>query len=289
MKIITDLAEMASWRHQAHRLGLSVGLVPTMGALHQGHLALVQSAREQSAQVVVSIFVNPTQFGPREDWQRYPRTLEQDQSLLVEAGVDLLLLPEAPDIYPPHHQTTIQVNPLGQELCGHHRPGHFQGVATVVTILFHLVQPDRAFFGLKDYQQWILVNRLVQDLHLPIHLVGVPTVRESDGLAMSSRNRFLTPKERTLATTLHQALQSAHQAWQNGVTDPGLLEDVARQILERQGIESIDYVAIRDAATLAPITSATPAHANRVMLVAARVGSVRLIDNLPFNFDPQGV
>jgi pantoate--beta-alanine ligase len=263
---------VADCREKRH----TIGFVPTMGALHAGHISLVRQARIQTSRVVVSIFVNPTQFGPNEDFTRYPRTLAADEALLASAGCDALFLPAAEDIYPPGHQTRVTVPPLNSMLCGGFRPGHFDGVATVVALLFHLVKPQRAYFGTKDYQQYVLIRRMVTDLHMPVAVIGLPTVREPDGLALSSRNRYLNPGERQQATALYRALCHARTLRQNGIQDASLLEREARAVLEQAGIDRIDYVAVRDPETLVPLEQLSgPA----VLLIAAHVGPARLIDN----------
>ncbi|MEO5331436.1 MAG: pantoate--beta-alanine ligase [Magnetococcus sp. YQC-5] len=277
MPVLTDLASLRRWIADCRAQGEQIGFVPTMGALHPGHLALLQAARNATQRVVVSIFVNPTQFGPQEDFARYPRTLEQDRALLEKAGCDALFLPDAALMYPPGFQTTVQVEPLGSDLCGRTRPGHFAGVALVVTLLLHMVQPDVIVLGLKDYQQFVLLRRLVQDLAMPIQVVGVPTVRESDGLALSSRNRYLDEKQRHQARCLYQALVAARDMRRSGQTDPLVLEETARQILEASGVDVVEYVALRDQVTLLPVTRIQE---DPVLLMAVKLGTTRLIDNM---------
>ncbi|MBF0273514.1 MAG: pantoate--beta-alanine ligase [Magnetococcales bacterium] len=279
MELLTDSMALAHWRGACRQQGGAIGFVPTMGALHPGHLSLIRAAREQCTHVVASIFVNPTQFGPNEDFARYPRTLEADREMLESVGCDAVYLPSVSEIYPEGFQTTIRVEPLALDLCGRSRPGHFDGVAGVVTILFNRVRPDVAFFGLKDYQQFLLIRRLVTDLVLPLRVVGVPTVREADGLAMSSRNRYLGPEDRVRATALHRGLLAARQAWRAGERQVAVLERVARGVLEQAGIETVEYVAVREAHTLRGVTQVAD-HDDVVMLMAARVGGARLIDNM---------
>ncbi|MBF0138349.1 MAG: pantoate--beta-alanine ligase [Magnetococcales bacterium] len=276
MELLTNRQLLEHWVRETRSAGHRLGFVPTMGALHAGHRSLFLAARQTCDRVIGSIFVNPTQFGPNEDYQRYPRTLEQDQALLEEAGCDALFLPTVQDIYPDGHQTQIQVRDLADDLCGRCRPGHFQGVATVVAILFNLVRPDQACFGLKDYQQFLVIRRMVRDLAMPIEVTGLPTVREADGLAMSSRNRYLDPPARQRALALFRAMERAQVAYAGGETDAARLEELARQVLTEAGIGQIDYVAVRDPDTLLPLARIEQ---DPVILVAARVGAARLIDN----------
>ena len=282
MELLTNNDAATHWVMQRQEHGQTIGFVPTMGALHEGHLTLVRKARTQATKVVVSIFVNPTQFGPNEDFDHYPRTLEADKALLEEVGCDALYLPSVEDIYPTGSQTRILVPELSKELCGAARPGHFDGVATVVTILLNIIRPHRAYFGLKDYQQFVLIQRLVQDLHLPVALVGVEISREADGLARSSRNRYLNNEQRAQAPALYRALQAGESTFQAGERDPKALEAVARQVLEEAGIQrvDVDYVAVRNPDDLTvPLRMGNRA----AMLIAARVGPARLIDNALFS------
>ncbi|MBF0158779.1 MAG: pantoate--beta-alanine ligase [Magnetococcales bacterium] len=278
MERIETLEQLRQWRSRQRQQSLRVAFVPTMGALHQGHLALVRAAQQRADRVIVSIFVNPTQFGPHEDFDRYPRLPEQDSALLQMVGCHALFLPNHETIYPAEHQTTVQVTGLDQKLCGRLRPGHFQGVATVVTILLNLVQPDTALFGLKDYQQFVLIRRMVRDLRLPVQVEGVATVREPDGLALSSRNRYLSPVERQRATALFQALTAAGQLYRSGENRRDVLIDQATGILQRAGIHQIDYVELCDPDTLA--TAPEQMTDDVIMLIAARLTGARLIDNL---------
>ncbi|MDT8406945.1 MAG: pantoate--beta-alanine ligase [Methylococcales bacterium] len=276
MKTATSLAETRSIIQQWRQFKHSTALVPTMGNLHAGHLALVKRARAQANKVVVSIFVNPTQFAPGEDYRSYPRTESEDAALLREAGVDLLFMPTAADMYPPGTQTRIHVGDLANILCGASRPGHFDGVATVVAKLFNIIQPDQAYFGLKDYQQWQVINALVQDLNLPIALHSVATLREPDGLAMSSRNTYLTDSQRQIAPILWQTLSNIAQTLAEGQRDYSTIAQQGSQRLTQAGFE-VDYVDIREAASLAP---ATDAATDKIILAAAKLGQARLIDNL---------
>jgi pantoate--beta-alanine ligase len=258
-----------------------LALVPTMGALHEGHLTLVRAARERAAHVAVSIFVNPRQFGAGEDLAAYPRPIEQDQALLEGEGVSLLWLPTPAAMYPPGYATNVAISGVSQGLCGGARPGHFDGVATVVCKLFHQVQPDCALFGEKDWQQLAVIRRMARDLDLTQPLVdaiiGVPTVREADGLAMSSRNAYLTPQQRADAAALPQAMKAAIWALQRGEPVASALLEL-EEILLAGGFDSIDYAELRDADSLEPLTALTERPAR--LLVAARIGKARLIDNM---------
>jgi pantoate--beta-alanine ligase len=268
-------AEVSGWR----RAGERVVLVPTMGALHAGHLALMARAKEVGQRVVASIFVNPTQFGPNEDFSRYPRDTETDLSLLAQAGVDAAYLPEVSGMYPEHFSTRIEVDGLTEGLCGAYRPGHFSGVATVVTKLLNQVQPDIALFGEKDFQQLLVIRRAVRDLDLPVEIQGVPTLREVDGLALSSRNRYLDADERARAPHLQAVLARIGEGLAAGGHAGPLLAE-GRAALKAAGFDPVQYLEIRDAETLAPVERATrPVR----VLAAAYLGRTRLIDNVPAN------
>jgi len=265
-------AAVAAWRRADER----VVLVPTMGALHAGHLALMARARSLGRRVVASIFVNPTQFGPNEDFSRYPRDTETDLALLAEAGVDAAYLPEVSGMYPEHFSTRIEVGGLTEGLCGAYRPGHFSGVATVVTKLLNQVQPDCALFGEKDYQQLLVIRRAVRDLDLPVEIRGVPTLREADGLALSSRNRYLAPEERARAPRLHAVLSEIAAGLAAGGSAGPLIAG-GRAALVEAGFAPVQYLEVRDAETLAPVEHASrPAR----VLAAAYLGRTRLIDNV---------
>ena len=255
-----------------------LGLVPTMGALHEGHLALVRRARLENATVVASIFVNPTQFGPQEDLSTYPRDMERDLALLEAEGVDLVYAPTPEEVYPPGFDTWIEPGALANRLEGEARPGHFRGVATVVAKLFNVVGPDRAYFGQKDGQQLAVIRQLVRDLNLKVEIVAVPTVRDPDGLALSSRNVYLTLEERKAAPVVYRALSKAQQLWENGERDAGKLRETARQVLESESLlKGIDYVSVADGATLAELERVeVPA----MVSTAVRLGRTRLIDNV---------
>ena len=257
-----------------------LGLVPTMGALHEGHLSLVHQARAECAAVTMSIFVNPTQFGPHEDFSRYPRPIERDLALAEAAGVDLVFNPSVEEMYPPGHSTSVEVGGPTLRWEGERRPGHFRGVATVVTKLFTIVAPQRAYFGAKDFQQSAVIRRLVADLNLPVEVVVCPTVREPDGLALSSRNVYLTAEERPVASALHRALQTGRQLIAGGTRDARTVQRAMQAVLDDTPGVTVDYVAVVDPATLEPLDQIDrPAHG----LIAARLGNVRLIDNLPLS------
>ncbi|MBF0383632.1 MAG: pantoate--beta-alanine ligase [Magnetococcales bacterium] len=276
MIVLEDRKSLNDWVEQSRLRGGKVGFIPTMGALHEGHLSLVREARKSCSQTIVSIFVNPTQFGPGEDFDQYPRTFVEDKALLEDISCDAIFLPSPEVIYPPGGQTFITVEPLASQLCGASRPGHFQGVATVVTILLNLVRPHAAYFGVKDYQQLTLIKQMVRDLALAVEVVGVPIVREKDGLALSSRNRYLTTEERKQAAALYKALCTAKSLYKDGELRAKELEQAARGVLLESGIEQIDYVEVRDKEKLtSELTADDP-----VMLIAARVGKTRLIDNM---------
>ena len=261
--------------------GDSLALVPTMGALHPGHLALVEEARRRAARVVVSIFVNPTQFGPNEDLAAYPRREATDVKLLDDAGCDLLWLPTVEEMYPGDASTTIHVGGVSEGLCGAVRPGHFDGVATVVAKLFNQVRPDTAIFGEKDYQQLAVIRRLNRDLDFGIDIVGMATQREDDGLARSSRNIYLTEAHRAVARALPRALGEAARAIQAGANVATILDQARTRILAA-GFDSVDYVELRDAEALAPMTTLDR---EARLLAAARLGGTRLIDNLAVTAD----
>ena len=267
-------AQVAAWRQAGER----VAFVPTMGNLHRGHIHLVERAREQAPRTVASIFVNPTQFGPNEDFAGYPRTLAEDARQLKAAGLDVLFAPPVAEIYPRplEDMTAVTVPELSGILCGASRPTHFRGVATVVGKLFNMVQPDAALFGEKDWQQLMVIRRLVEDLNFPVEIIGVPTVREADGLAMSSRNRYLTPQERAIAPALYATLSASAQRLRAGERDYQRLADEAKTALAAAGFRP-DYFEIRRAGDLKP-PSGEDTHLR--ILAAAWLGKARLIDNL---------
>ncbi len=268
---------------RAARLGRSgsLGLVPTMGYLHRGHLALVRRAREENDLLAVSIFVNPAQFGPSEDYEAYPRDMDRDLELLRRQGVDYIFAPAVEEVYHPDHDTWIDPGDLGARLEGAHRPGHFRGVATVVAKLFNVVGPDRAYFGQKDGQQVAVVRRMVSQLDMAVDVVAVPTVREDDGLALSSRNVYLTPEQRQAAPAIFRALLAAERLWIRGERDGHALRGAVRTVLDETPlIEAVDYVSVAGTRDLAELDRVTgPA----MVSVAVRMGRARLIDNLVLN------
>lgn len=277
MNHINRVADLRDWRRRAGR----VVFVPTMGALHEGHAALVREARRLAGtegRVAVSIFVNPLQFGPNEDFSRYPRTLDADLAICAAAGADLVFAPPVDEVYLPDRSIQVSENRLSRVLCGASRPGHFDGVCTVVAKLFNLVQPDDAVFGKKDYQQLAILRRLVRDLDFPVQLHGLDTVREPDGLALSSRNRYLSTEERAQAPALQAALQQARAAWHGGVSDPeALLAGVRNHLAAAAPLGRIDYAALVNRHTLEPQTQAD---AEGLLALAVFFGRARLIDNL---------
>lgn len=267
----------------ARARGERVGLVPTMGALHEGHLALVREAKKHASFVVCSIFVNPTQFGPNEDFARYPRDLEGDLAKLADASA--VFAPDASAMYPPGDETRVNVGALAAHLCGPHRPHHFEGVATVVTKLFGIAGPCTAVFGKKDYQQLAVLRRVAEDLHLPVEVVGHPIVREADGLAMSSRNVYLSADERRRALALSRGLSAAARAFAAGERNAGRLRGLAVAEVE-QVSTSVDYVTIADADALVPFEETAEIGRRAVIAIACRIGKTRLIDNLVLGEDP---
>lgn len=256
--------------------GNVIGLVPTMGALHEGHLSLIRAARSECGFVVVWVFVNPTQFGPQEDLNRYPRDLERDLRLSHEAGADVVFAPDVAEIYPPDFSTWVDVEGLGDGLCGASRPGHFRGVCTVVTKFFNICAPDRAYFGQKDAQQLAIIRRMTRDLDMPIEIVSCPTLREPDGLAMSSRNAYLSEEERRQAVVLRQALARAEDLVESGERDAAVVEVAIREVLAGAPLGRVDYIAIVDAGDMRAVPTI-----DRECLIALAVkfGSTRLIDN----------
>lgn len=276
MDTVTTASELRSRLRTLRRDGRRIGFVPTMGYLHAGHLALVQRARQECDYVVASIFVNPLQFGPAEDFDRYPRDLERDSALLTEGGCDLLFAPTVDEMYPQKQVTFVEPTLLTEHLCGASRPGHFRGVATVVTKLLHLVEPDRAYFGEKDAQQLAVIRRMVADLNMDVTIVGVPIVREPDGVAMSSRNAYLNPEERKAAVVLSQALSLARELVGGGERDAGAVLGAMRDLIARERLARIDYVSAVDADTLQPVARL----GDRVLVaLAVYIGKTRLIDN----------
>jgi pantoate--beta-alanine ligase len=273
---LTTIPDLRSWTRSQRAAGRRIGLVPTMGYLHEGHLALVDEARQRADTVIMTIFVNPLQFGPSEDLARYPRDLPRDRSLAGKRGVDALFVPSVEAMYPAGSEVRVMPGATAERWEGAARPGHFAGVLTVVAKLFHLVQPDLACFGQKDIQQLTLVRRMVRDLDWPIEIVSVPTVREADGLALSSRNAYLDAADRRRAVSLSRALQTAHRAWCEGERRAPAIEQVMRQELKQPEIR-VEYIALVDPDTFAPVTTVD---GRTVVALAARVGGTRLIDNI---------
>jgi len=275
MQVVGPVLEIRALRQQ---LGGSVGFVPTMGYLHEGHLALVKRARVENSTVIVSIYVNPTQFGPREDFGAYPRELNRDLELLREEGVDIVFVPSDDEMYPPEFSSWVDVEKVTERLEGASRPGHFRGVATVVAKLFNIVQPTRAYFGQKDAQQVVVIKRMAADLNMGIEIVVVPTVRESDGLAMSSRNIYLSPREREAATILFKALTLARQLSQGGEKDAEKIRRQMTSLIQKEPLAQIDYVSIADPETLEELNLID---CTALASLAVRIGKTRLIDNMP--------
>jgi len=275
MQVVKTISEIRASRQ---KLSGSVGFVPTMGYLHEGHLALVKQARIENSAVIVSIYVNPTQFGPREDFGAYPRDLDRDLELLRGEGVDIVFVPSDDEMYPPEFSSRVDVEKVTERLEGASRLGHFRGVATVVAKLFNIVQPTKAYFGQKDAQQAVVIKRMVADLNVGIEIVVVPTVRESDGLAMSSRNIYLSPEERQAATILFKALTLARQLRQGGEKDARKIRRQMTSLIQKEPLAQIDYVSIADAETLEELNLI-----DRPTLtsLAVRIGKTRLIDNMP--------
>jgi pantoate--beta-alanine ligase len=277
MRIIRSVAAMSAYSRVLHREGVGIGFVPTMGALHEGHRALIRTARLRCDAIIVSLFVNPTQFGPQEDFSRYPRQFEQDAAMCREEDVDVLFAPSQTVMYRPGFQTGVAVHRVSQRWEGAHRPVHFGGVATVVAKLLNIIRPDIAFFGQKDYQQVVVVRQLAVDLNIGTTIVQCPTVREPDGLAMSSRNRYLTPTQRQAAPILYEALQAGARAIREGITGATRIRRRMLLKLAAEPLVQVEYVSVCDPDSLEPLRRIT----GRVVLLGAiRLGSVRLIDNL---------
>ncbi|MQW37597.1 pantoate--beta-alanine ligase [Sinorhizobium meliloti] len=277
MRTISTIADLREALAEHRRAGRSIGLVPTMGYLHVGHMELVRRAGSENDVVVASIFVNPLQFGANEDLGKYPRDLARDQALLTDGGVDFLFAPGVSDMYPRPMETVVDVPKLGSELEGAVRPGHFAGVATVVTKLFNIVQPDRAYFGEKDFQQVQIIRRMVEDLAQPVTVIGVPTVREEDGLACSSRNVYLTTQERRAAAIVPKALDEAERLIASGVTEPAEVEKRVLEFLAGEPLARPEVVALRDPETLGPVSEIEEKPV--LLLLFVRFGTTKLLDN----------
>jgi pantoate--beta-alanine ligase len=277
MKTFPTIQEMRSASRATHGANRTLGFVPTMGALHEGHLSLVRAAKSKCDVVAASIFVNPTQFGPNEDFSKYPRTFERDSELLKNAGVDFLFAPTPEEMYPKGAVMWVSVEGLSDKLDGKSRPGHFRGVTTVVSKLFHIVEPDVAFFGQKDAVQLVLIRRMVRDLNMPVEIIGCPIVRETDGLAMSSRNTYLTAQERKSATVLNRTLREIKQRFDQGERNSAKLLSAGMEIFQQEPGARLDYLEIVDPETL---NSLAAINREALVAVAAYVGSTRLIDNV---------
>jgi len=277
MQVATTIAEIRARVGQARAAGKTVGFVPTMGALHAGHVSLIQAAAERCGFVVVSLFVNPTQFGPGEDFEKYPRPFDQDLAICEEHGVDAVFAPSRTEMYPRDNLTWVTVEKVSKPLCGRSRPGHFRGVATVCAKLFNIVGADMAFFGQKDAQQVAVIQRMVADLNMPLEIVVCPTVREPDGLAMSSRNQYLGPQERIDATVIYRSLQRSAELIRQGETDAARIADQMRDVLRQAPALRVEYVNIVDAESLDDLRQVK---GKVLVAVAGRLGSTRLIDNI---------
>lgn len=284
MKTIRSLDTMTAWSEGLRREGVTIGCVPTMGALHDGHRALIRAARLRCDALVASIFVNPTQFGPAEDLAKYPRPIGKDRELCRQEGVDVCFEPSVADMYPVGCQTVVTVPAIAARWEGEARPHHFAGVALVVTKLFGIVRPHLALFGQKDYQQAALVRQLVEDLNLGVEIMVCPTVRERDGLAMSSRNVYLSLDERIAAPTLYKSLQAGAKVVRNGTTDASTVQSAMATVVRREPALTVEYLAVCDPRTLEPLSMVT---SKAVLLGAVRLGSVRLIDNLMVTTPPR--
>jgi pantoate--beta-alanine ligase len=276
MKLVRSIAEMRALSRSARSSGARLGLVPTMGALHEGHVSLVRAAHEKSDLVAASIFVNPTQFGPNEDFAKYPRAPESDIALLEQEGVELVFAPSVEEMYPQGAVTWVEVEELSDRLCGKSRPGHFRGVTTVVAKLFHIAEPDLAFFGQKDAAQIAIIQRMVRDLNMPVAIEVCPIVREPDGLAISSRNAYLNPQERKSALVLYRSLMRIEKLFVSGERDSASLISAAKQEFAAEPAVRLDYIEVVDPETLAPESAVTK---RTLVAVAAFAGQTRLIDN----------
>jgi pantoate--beta-alanine ligase len=280
MKIVKTVKEMKEVVRDLKKQGEIIGFVPTMGYLHEGHLALIRESVRKADNTVVSIFVNPTQFGPNEDYERYPRDIERDENLLIEEKVDYLFYPSVKEMYPEGYKTYVEVRELQDKLCGLSRPGHFRGVCTIVLKLFNIVQPDIAFFGQKDAQQAIIIKRMVRDLNLDVEIKVLPIVREKDGLAMSSRNTYLNPEQRKAATVLYKSLQSAKELIEKGERNANTIISKMKELIDAESLAKIDYIEIVDLEELNPIDEIKD---KALIALAIYIGRTRLIDNIIVN------
>lgn len=277
MRIITSITEIQNYFSLARSDGKTIGLVPTMGYLHEGHLSLMRRARSENDLVVTSIFVNPTQFGPREDYRSYPRDMKRDSKMAEEVGVDLIFAPATEDMYPNGYATYVNVERLTEKMCGASRPGHFRGVTTVVTKLFNIIRPHNAYFGQKDAQQAQVIKRMTEDLNFDIQIVVLPTIRETDGLAMSSRNSYLNPEERQAALVLIKSLRAAEDMIKSGQRDARIIYQGMRDMIEAEPLAKIDYISIVNADNLEELDLIK---GKTLIALAVFIGRTRLIDNL---------
>jgi pantoate--beta-alanine ligase len=277
MEVIATVKEMRRRSEQLRQEGRAIAFVPTMGYLHEGHLALMREGKDRGDALIISIFVNPTQFGPEEDYERYPRDMQQDLKLAQKVGVDIVFTPSAHEMYPEGFQTSVEVERVTQNLCGISRPGHFRGVTTVVAKLFNIVKPHLALFGQKDYQQLVTIKRMVEDLNMDIEVIGIPTVRERDGLAMSSRNTYLNSKKRKEAARLNRALRKGEELFRQGEKNTAAILAIVRGIIEEAKPTTIDYIKICDTHTLEDIEEIK---GEAIIALAVQTGKTRLIDNL---------
>jgi len=276
MKLVNSIDEMRDVSFSLRKEGMRIGLVPTMGYLHKGHASLMVEGRRHADFLIATVFVNPTQFGAGEDLDKYPRDLERDMAIAAEAGVDLLFAPSVTAMYPPGYQTYVNVEHISLPLCGGSRPGHFRGVTTVVTKLFSITQPDIAFFGKKDYQQLAVIRQMTADLNLPVEIVGMPIVREPDGLAMSSRNAYLSKQERTEAICLKAAIDTVRRSFNEGIISSHDLKEAALQVISKALSASVDYLEFCDSTTLETVAVVD---SSTLMALAVKIGKTRLIDN----------
>ena len=282
MELVKRVKDMKALSQRWREEGKSIGFVPTMGYLHEGHLSLVRQARRDNDVVVVSIFVNPTQFGPGEDFERYPRDLDRDISLLEPIGVDVAFVPEAQDMYPPNYRTYVEVEDITTRLCGASRPGHFRGVTTVCCKLFNIVQPHRAYFGKKDFQQYVVLRSMVRDLNMGLEIIPMPIVREPDGLAMSSRNTYLNPEERKAALCLYRSLKRAQELFAQGEKDADTIRREVMRVIQAEPLAAIDYVEVVDPDLFTPVKEVK---VGTLVALAVKIGPARLIDNIQLGVD----
>ena len=276
MELVASVNNMQKKALAARRDGKLIGLVPTMGFLHKGHKSLMDEGRSCSDLLVVSVFVNPAQFGIGEDFEKYPKDLARDMEIASESGVDILFAPSTTEMYPAAYQTYVNVEKISLPLCGGSRPGHFKGVTTVVAKLFGIIQPNIAFFGKKDYQQLAVIRQMTIDLNFPVEIIGMPIVRESDGLAMSSRNAYLSPHERADALCLKFAIDAVQESFRGGISSAQLLMDIALQVILKSSTATVDYIVLCDSITLEPVDIV---NRNTLLAVAVKIGNTRLIDN----------